>query len=78
MGRIRNSWNLVKQSFAILRSDTVLMLYPVLSAIACVLATAFVVAGGGIVAFPAIRAATQANVHWQPTPLFSVVPDFCV
>jgi hypothetical protein len=76
MGRIRNSWNLVKQSFAILRSDTVLMLYPVLSAIACVLATAFVVAGGGIVAFPAIRAATQANVHWQPTPLFSVVGVF--
>jgi hypothetical protein len=37
MGKFSRSWELVKQSFAILRSDKQLMLFPVLSAIACLI-----------------------------------------
>src|SRR5205807_10207023 len=33
MGKFSRSWELVKQSFAILRSDKQLMLFPVLSAV---------------------------------------------
>lgn len=76
MGRIRNSWSLVMQSFAILRADKVLMLYPVLSALACVGATGIVFAGGGIAAYPAIRVALQADTTWRPSPLFVIAGVF--
>lgn len=76
MGRIRTSWNLVMQSLAILRSDKVLILFPVLSAIACVLASALVLAGGGIAAYPFIQASLQANTHWRPSMPFVVAGMF--
>jgi len=47
MGKIGNTWELVKQSFAILRDDEELMLLPVLSAISCMAVTASLLAGSG-------------------------------
>jgi len=40
MGKFSRTWELVKQSFAILRSDKQLMLFPVFSAVACLIVTA--------------------------------------
>jgi hypothetical protein len=68
MGRIGNSWVLVKQSFAILRSDKELMLFPVLSALSCVLVTALVCAGGAVTVYPSLKAEIAVNPHWQPSP----------
>ena len=42
MGKFSRSWQLVGQSFAILRSDKQLMLFPVLSAISCFIVTAVI------------------------------------
>lgn len=67
MGRIRRSWELVKQSFAVLRSDKELALLPVLSAISCVLVSAFVIAGGAAASWPEIHSAALNGAHWQPT-----------
>jgi hypothetical protein len=47
MGRFGRSWELVKQSFAILKSDKQLMLLPVASAISCLLATGLLLSGVG-------------------------------
>lgn len=47
MGRFGRSWELVKQSFAILKSDKQLMLLPVASAISCLLVTGLLLSGGG-------------------------------
>lgn len=86
MGRIGRSWELVKQSFAILRADKELMLLPVLSAISCLLIIA-VIAGVGIGVFlPGIRAANLTGAPWQPSRplaftflfLFYVTNYFCV
>src|SRR5258706_4384879 len=52
MGKFSRSWQLVKQSFAILRSDKQLMLFPVLSAVACFVVTAVIATGGGRLILP--------------------------
>ena len=72
MGKFSRSWALVKQSFAILRSDKQLMLFPVLSAISCFLVTAVIATGGAFVLLPARAAALAAGVPFRAnqSPLF--------
>ena len=72
MGKFARSWELVKQSFAVLRSDKELMLFPVLSALSCLIVTALIAGGGTLMILPSIAAATAAGEHWQPsqTPIF--------
>jgi hypothetical protein len=60
MGKFSRSWELVKQSFSILRSDKQLMLFPVLSAAACLFVTILIATGGTLLLLPA-RAAALAN-----------------
>lgn len=66
MSRFSRSWQLVKESFAILRSDKQLMLFPVLSALSCLVVTAMIVAGGVVSLLPSIKAAALAGQRWQP------------
>ena len=66
MSKFSRSWQLVKECFAILRSDKQLMLFPVLSALACVVTTAMIVTGGMFAILPSIRAAALAGQRWQP------------
>ena len=66
MGKISNTWALVKQSFAILREDKELMLLPILSAISCILVTLSLVAGGGLFFLPQIRASIAEQGAWHP------------
>jgi hypothetical protein len=72
MGRFARSWELVKQSFAILRSDKQLMLFPILSAVSCLVVTALIAGSGALMILPSIAATTAAGGHWQPsqTPIF--------
>jgi Family of unknown function (DUF6159) len=71
MGKFQRSWQLVKQSFAILRSDKELLLLPVVSAICCLIVTGLVIGAGIFTIVPQIRAATLAGEHWQPSqPLY--------
>jgi Family of unknown function (DUF6159) len=74
MGKFSRSWELVKQSFAILRSDKQLMLFPVLSAISCLVVTALIATGGTILMLPGITAAHASGEQYHPnqSPLFLV------
>ena len=74
MGKFSRSWELVKQSFAILRSDKQLMLFPVLSAISCLFVTAVIATGGIILMLPARAAALASGEQFHPnqSPLFMV------
>ena len=47
MGRIAQTWELIGDSFAILKSDKELLLLPVFSGIFCVLVSVVVLGGGG-------------------------------
>jgi hypothetical protein len=67
MGRIARSWEMVKQSFAILKSDKELMVLPIASAISCVLVSAVILAGGALAFLPQLKASVAANPNWQPT-----------
>jgi hypothetical protein len=72
MGKFSRSWELVKQSFAILRSDKELMLFPVLSAVSCLIVTAVIATGGTIMMLPLRAAALAAGERFQPnqSPVF--------
>src|SRR2546429_5772956 len=72
MGKFSRSWELVKQSFAILRSDKQLMLFPVLSAIACFIVTTIIATGGAFLMMPARASALAAGEHFHPnqSPMF--------
>jgi hypothetical protein len=72
MGKFSRSWALVKQSFAILRSDKQLMLFPILSAVACLLVTATIATGGAFLMLPARAAALAAGEPFHPnqSPVF--------
>ena len=72
MGKMGNSWALVKQSFQVLRADKELMLLPVFSAISCVLVTVTIAAGGFVALTPYIRANMAANPNWQPGPALTI------
>src|SRR5207249_404761 len=54
MGKFSRSWALMRESFAILRSDKQLMLFPILSAISCLFVTALIATGGAFAIFPQI------------------------
>ena len=72
MGKFSRSFQLVKQSFAILRSDKQLMLFPILSAICCLFVTLVIATGGTILMLPARTAALAAGEPFHPnqSPLF--------
>ena len=72
MGRFARTWELVKQCFAILRSDKQLMLFPILSAVSCLIVTALIAGSGALMIMPSIAATSAAGGHWQPaqTPIF--------
>jgi uncharacterized protein DUF6159 len=72
MGKFSRSWELVKQSFAILRSDKQLMLFPVLSAISCLIVTALIATGGTLMLMPAYANAAASGEQFHPnqSPLF--------
>ena len=72
MGKFSRSWELVKQSFAILRSDKQLMLFPVLSAISCLFITAVIATGGTLALMPARAAALASGEQFHPnqSPVF--------
>jgi len=74
MGKFSRSWELVKQSFAILRSDKQLMLFPVLSAISCLFVTALIATGGTLLVLPSRAAALASGEPWHPnqSPFFLV------
>jgi Family of unknown function (DUF6159) len=67
MGKIGNTWEVVKQSFAILRDDEELMLLPVLSAIACMAVSVSLLAGSGLLYYPQIKAAIAEHSAWHPS-----------
>lgn len=48
---VSRTWELVNQSLVILRSDKQLMLFPVFSAISCLLVTAIIATGGAAAPF---------------------------
>jgi len=72
MGKFSRSWQLVKQSFAILRSDKQLMLFPVFSAISCFVLTSIIATGGAFLMLPARAAAIAAGERFNPnqSPMF--------
>jgi hypothetical protein len=74
MGKFSRSWQLVMQSFAILRSDKQLMLFPVLSAVSCFILTAIIATGGAFLVLPARAAALAAGEQFHPnqSPLFMI------
>jgi len=74
MGKFSRSWELVKQSFAILRSDKQLMLFPVLSSISCLFVTVLIATGGTLLMLPSRAAALASGEPWHPnqSPLFLI------
>jgi len=74
MGKFSRSWQLVMQSFAILRSDKQLMLFPILSAVSCFVLTAMIATGGAFLLLPTRAAAIAAGEQFHPnqSPMFLV------
>lgn len=74
MGKFSRSWQLVQQSFAILRSDKQLMLFPVFSAVSCFVLTAMIATGGAFLLLPARAAAIAAGERFNlnQSPLFLI------
>jgi hypothetical protein len=74
MSKFSRSWQLVKQSFAILRSDTQMMLFPVFSAVSCLVLTAVIATGGAFMLLPARAAALAAGEQFHPnqSPMFLI------
>jgi hypothetical protein len=54
MGRISRSWDLVSESFAVLRSDKQLLFFPVLSGLSCVVTTMLVLASSAAILQPTL------------------------
>ena len=74
MGKFSRTWQLVKQSFVILRSDKQLMLFPILSAISCLMVTAIIATGGTLLLMPSFASAAASGERFQPnhSPLFLI------
>lgn len=67
MTKFSRSWQMMRQSFAVLRSDKQLMLFPILSALSCLIVTIMIATGGVIAFLPQIKAAALSGQPWQPT-----------
>ncbi|MGA8871126.1 MAG: DUF6159 family protein [Candidatus Acidiferrales bacterium] len=68
MERFKRTWELMKQSFAVLRSDKQLMLLPVASGICCLLVSGLLLLGGGLAV-----SAVALHTSWEsPSWLNSV------
>lgn len=67
MGKLSNTWDLVRQSFDILRKDEELMLLPILSAISCIAVSVSLLAGSGLFFYPAVKAEIAAHGSWHPS-----------
>jgi hypothetical protein len=67
MGKFSRSWELVKQSFAVLRSDKQLMLFPILSAVSCLILTIVISTGGVLLAMPAMASAAANGERFNPS-----------
>ena len=74
MGKFSRTWQLVKQSFVILRSDKQLMLFPILSAISCLIVTAIIATGGTLLMMPSITTAAANGERFQPNHSPMVAP----
>jgi len=68
MGRFSRSWELIKESFAVLRSDKQLALLPFASGVSCLLVSGLVLLGGGLIFFflggrytPAVESSWRAD-----------------
>jgi len=74
MGKFSRTWELVKQSFVILRSDKQLMLFPILSAISCLFVTAIIATGGTLLLMPAMASSAASGQPFHPnqSPLFLI------
>lgn len=72
MGTLSRSWDLVLQSFAVLKSDKELMWLPVVSAIFCIAATVIIFGGGALLVLPLGSmphdAAAQKLLYQQMAP----------
>ena len=68
MEKIGNTWELIKQSFTVLKSDKELMLLPIASAISCLMVSVLVLGGGALVLYPEMQSATAAGGSWQADP----------
>jgi hypothetical protein len=66
MGRISRSWELVKQSFAILKSDKQLALLPVISTFCCLLVTSMVAFWGWLSFAPGFQHAAATGARYRP------------
>jgi hypothetical protein len=67
IGRIAQTWELIGQSFAILKSDKELMLLPVFSGVFCILVSVVILGGGGLLFRPS---AWGACGYSRESPLF--------
>ena len=74
MGKFSRTWELVKQSFVILRSDKQLMLFPILSAMSCLIVTAIIATGGTLLVMPSMASAAASGQPFHPnqSPLFLI------
>ena len=86
MDRISPTWDLIGQSFAVLKSDKELMWLPICSAIACIAISVMMASGGALAFLPELRAMGAAGAThppltpgmWAYTFLFYIVNYFVV
>jgi hypothetical protein len=70
MGKITRSWDLIGQSFRVLKADKELMWLPVLSAIFCIFVTTQLFFWSVLLYYPSIAADLASHTRWRPTPAF--------
>jgi len=66
MGRIARTWDLIGQSFAILKSDRELIWLPIFSGIASIAASVLVLTGGALLFLPQLKAMGAAEGRGVP------------
>ena len=76
MGKIARSWDLLGQSFRVLKADKELMWLPVLSAIFCVFVTTQVFFWGVLLYYPSITENMARHARWKPSPEFLCTLSF--
>jgi hypothetical protein len=76
MGKIARSWDLVGQSFGVLKADKELMWLPILSAVFCIFVTTQVIFWGALDCYPTILSDIATHAPWKPTPAFLTTVSF--